>query len=163
MQETLRHKEAFEYYLSLGEKRSCTEVARQFAVSRTSVSKWNREFGWRDRLKVREAKIGAKVEAANDNTLASIKKKLLKSWTAAADRWVERFDGDQITPETYKDMEIVTKNLLLILGGATERVEIVTFASEIAELARKTITKPQDLEAFVRGVRTLASTGSSLN
>jgi len=163
MTETLRHKEAFEYYLGMGGKRSITQVARQFTVSRASVSTWSREFQWKQQVAKREAKIGARVEASTDNTLASIKEKLLKCWLAAAERWVEKFNENQITPESYKDLETATKNLLLILGAATERVEIVTFAADIAELARKTITKPQDLEAFVRGVHSLASTGSSLN
>lgn len=124
MQETLRHKEAFEYYLGLGVARSITQVARQFSVSRAAVSKWSRAFGWQERLKVREAKIGAKVEESTDNTIAEFKADLLTAWRAAQDRWVEKFNANQINPREYKDLETATRNILLLLGEATGREEL---------------------------------------
>lgn len=136
MQETLRHKEAFEYYLGLGVARSITQVARQFSVSRAAVSKWSRAFGWQERLKVREAKIGAKVEESTDTTIAEFKADLLKAWRAAQDRWVEKFNANQINPREYRDLETATKNILLLLGEPTERGEISVDAP-VEKLAEK--------------------------
>jgi hypothetical protein len=163
MTETLRHKEAFEYYLGLGEKRSCTQVARQFTVSRTSVSKWNREFGWSERIQKREAKIAEKVEKKNDTSIAAEKAALIKAWHGARDRWIEKFDSGSIQPKEYRDLETATKNILLLIGEATERIEIVTFAEQVAEAARETIHDPKDLEAFTNRVLELASTGAGAN
>ena len=56
MKETLRHQEAFDYYYSLGEKRSYPQVALKFTVSRTSVKKWSKAFGWLDRIVKRDKK-----------------------------------------------------------------------------------------------------------
>ena len=60
MKETLRHREALEYYYVLGDKRTLQKVADKFIVSRQSVSKWKREFNWRDRIKLRDINNGKK-------------------------------------------------------------------------------------------------------
>lgn len=120
MKETLRHKEAFEYYLGL-DKRSIPKVAQKYTVSEAAVKKWSVAFSWQRRLKEREAKIGAKVEASTDNTIAEFKARLLNEWRAAEARWAEKFDAEEIAPKDYKDLETATKNILLLLGEATER------------------------------------------
>lgn len=54
--ETLRHREAFDYYYSLGEKRSYPQVADKFTVSRTAVKVWSKSFGWRELIAKRDKK-----------------------------------------------------------------------------------------------------------
>jgi hypothetical protein len=54
MTEQQRHKEYFEYYYSLGKARSLAEVSRHFNVSAVSMSKFNREFNWDERVKQRD-------------------------------------------------------------------------------------------------------------
>ena len=51
--ESLRHSEAFEYYYSLGDKRTLKKVCIKFNVSAQSTSAWVRKFGWRQRIKER--------------------------------------------------------------------------------------------------------------
>jgi len=53
MKETLRHREAFEYYYVLGNDRSYPQVASKFTVSLTSVKKWAKEFNWQQRVQDR--------------------------------------------------------------------------------------------------------------
>jgi len=62
MKETLKHREIFEFYYSIGDKRSITEVARKFTVSRASVSKWSRVFNWQKRIEQRDIEIGKELE-----------------------------------------------------------------------------------------------------
>jgi len=73
MQETKRHGEAFEYYYSLGESRSYTEVARKFTVSRTSIHKWAKAFNWQFRITQRDLNINKKVEEKTDNAIVNTK------------------------------------------------------------------------------------------
>ena len=40
-EETLQHKEAFEFYYSLGIDRSITRVAQKFNVTRSAIAKWS--------------------------------------------------------------------------------------------------------------------------
>ena len=50
MKETLKHKEAFNYYYSLGDKRGLRAVAQKFNTSLTSLAKWSVDFGWQARV-----------------------------------------------------------------------------------------------------------------
>jgi len=51
------HRKAFEYYYALGEKRSYPATAKKFGVSVSSVKLWGRSFGWKKRLKERDAEV----------------------------------------------------------------------------------------------------------
>ena len=42
MKEKLKHKEAFEYYYSLGDKRTLKKVSLQYTCSVPGVKKWRR-------------------------------------------------------------------------------------------------------------------------
>ena len=48
--ETQKHRKAFEYYYSLGDKRNCTLVANYFSMSERSVHYWKVEFEWQKRI-----------------------------------------------------------------------------------------------------------------
>ena len=63
MEETGRHKDAFEYYYTLGEKRSYPQVALKFSVSHTSIRKWGSLFNWQEKIVIRDTEIARGVEA----------------------------------------------------------------------------------------------------
>lgn len=74
MVETTRHGDAFNYYLSLiGPKRSYTEVALKFKVSRTSVAKWAKAFSWVERVALRDIEINKQTENATSETIVNTK------------------------------------------------------------------------------------------
>lgn len=54
MIETLRHRDAFEFYYISGDKRSLTSVAHKFNISKQSVTKWNKNFNWQKRVEQRD-------------------------------------------------------------------------------------------------------------
>ena len=62
MVEKQKHREAYEYYYLLGDKRSYPQVAAKFTTSRTSVKKWSKAFNWQERIIIRDKEIGDKVE-----------------------------------------------------------------------------------------------------
>jgi len=62
MLENDRHREAYEYYYGLGDKRTLLEVADKLAVSRQAVSEWKKEFDWDSRIAKRDLKILQDVE-----------------------------------------------------------------------------------------------------
>ena len=51
------HRKAFELYYAQGEKRTYREVARQMGVSVSSVKAWAGAFGWRQRIRQRDATV----------------------------------------------------------------------------------------------------------
>lgn len=72
MKEQPRHKKAFEYYVGL-DKRSYLKVAEKFTVSETSIKKWAKAFGWRERIKGRDKKISTELAKRTDEVLLKTK------------------------------------------------------------------------------------------
>lgn len=73
MKETKRHGDAFDYYYSLGQTRSCQQVGIKFAVSRNSVQKWKKAFNWDERVIQRDLEINKKVEEKTNKAIVNTK------------------------------------------------------------------------------------------
>ena len=132
MQETLRHRDAFEFYYSLGDSRSLPQVAQRFTVSERSVKKWSRVFGWQDRVAERDAKNAEKLAKKTDTTIVAQKAKYLQVVRAAIANVVNSVmdaGGNLTLPKTktardFADVvERLTKLDLLLSGEATERTD----------------------------------------
>ena len=131
MQETLRHRDAFEFYYSLGDSRSLPQVAQRFTVSERSVKKWSRVFGWQDRVAERDAKNAEKLAKKTDTTIVAQKAKYLQVVRAAIVGLVEahtdRATGKLVFPcgkgGPAADYERLVKLDLLLSGEATERTD----------------------------------------
>lgn len=93
MIETLRHKEAFEYYYKLGDKRSLVQVKQKFSVSEVSVNKWNKLFGWQQRVKERDEQNALALAKKNDSKLIRDKVKDLKLVEVAKEVWQQQLTG----------------------------------------------------------------------
>ncbi len=61
VREQPHHEKAFEYYYSLGEKRSYEKVAREFSVSPSTVKLWGKSLRWKQRLKERDLQVAREV------------------------------------------------------------------------------------------------------
>jgi len=62
MKETLRHKEAFEYYYSLGgtaTDKNCGKVGAKIGVSCNTIWNWYKAFNWKERVEQRTSDITA--------------------------------------------------------------------------------------------------------
>lgn len=126
--ETLRHQQAFEYYYSLGEKRSTIAVARKYSISESAAGKWSGSFRWRDRVVERDEIIANAVsKAATDETIKHRKEILDTCQMVMADftkRAHPKYKGDnKITIMTGIDYERMAKLYLLMMGEVTDRVE----------------------------------------
>lgn len=73
MVETKRHGDAFDYYYSLGNERSCQRVGIKLAVSRNSVQKWKKAFNWDERVVQRDLEINKKVEEKTNSAIVNTK------------------------------------------------------------------------------------------
>ena len=130
MTETLQHREAFEYYYSLGEHRNLSSVAIHFKFSERSLAKWSKEFNWQERILQRDIEIGKKLEKKTNTTVLNEKAKyreLIKNAIAGM--------GD-IKVESVKDYETLVKLDLLLMGEATEESKItIALEGELKEWA----------------------------
>ena len=73
MEELEHHKKAFEFYYSLGEKRTYKAVSKHFGFSLQSVKLWGREFAWMRKLKEREGEVARAMAARNVDSEVSNK------------------------------------------------------------------------------------------
>lgn len=104
MEETLRHREAFEYYYGLGDGRSYPQVASRFTVSLTSVKKWAKSFQWQQRVRERDIKNAQKLEEQTNETILHTKSKYLNIIQSTLQRYEEALQSGDIKITSVKDL-----------------------------------------------------------
>jgi len=146
LKETLRHRMAFDYYYSLGNKRSYLLVSKKFTVSQTSIKKWASAHNWMERVRQRDIEIARKLEKkTNDlivNSKADYRKeirenlKLIKAILSSAVRKIKSEGKIRtellISVESAKNVadiiqayEKLVKLDLVLMGEADSRAEEV--------------------------------------
>lgn len=148
MKETLRHREAFEYYYSLGPTRSLPQVARQYSVSVAAVKKWSKAFNWQERVEQRDIENARRLEEKTNETIVAAKANYRKIIKAAIGRWVKRFQGGEIDVESVWDLERLVKLDLLLIGEPTDRSEHESRVTERYEydIVHKIVADPEARE-----------------
>ena len=131
MKETLRHQEAFEYYYTLGEKRSITTVSHKYNVSRPAVAKWSGAFNWQERIEQRDMENARRLEKKTNNTIVNEKAHYRKIIKASINTFVEKLKARKIEVDSIQDIERLIKLDLLLMGEATERDEIIQIVDDI--------------------------------
>ncbi len=73
MKETLQHKEAFEYYYSLGGERSYNAVSIKYKKCKATIANWAKAFNWQQRIEQRDMANAKKIEQKTDETIVNAK------------------------------------------------------------------------------------------
>ena len=120
MKEQLHHKEAFEYYYTLGDKRNIMQVAQEYNVSRAAVAKWSKAFSWQERIEQRDMDNARLLEKKTNNTIVNEKANYRKIIKAAMAKFVENLKNGKVDVETIQDAERLVKLDMLLMGEATE-------------------------------------------
>ena len=93
--ETLKHTKAFEYYYSLGDERTLTQVGKKFKVSGGTLGKWSAKFKWGDRVQARDKAIGVRLKYESDKDTTETRRNILKIIrTLVTNALVEDEDGN---------------------------------------------------------------------
>lgn len=139
MKETLRHREAFEYYYSLGAARNLLKVSQKVGVSLPSVKKWCKTFGWVKRVERRDKDNAAVLAKRTDKYVVGTKeiyrkeiRETLQVIRRALNLAITRIKDGSLQVDSAKDLaslataqkELVRLDLLL-LGEADQREEHV--------------------------------------
>lgn len=124
MKETLRHRQAFEYYYSLDENRGLRKVAQKFNVTLTAVANWSRAFNWQERLEQRDIENAKKLEAEVNKAIVSSKADYRALIKKVVKEFEERLKAGKIRISKPEDLSIMAKLDLLMMGEATEREEL---------------------------------------
>lgn len=72
-EETLLHKEAFEYYYALGADRNRTKTGQKFGVRKSTAGLWSKSSNWQELIKLRDIGIAKKLQQETDKTIINIK------------------------------------------------------------------------------------------
>lgn len=125
MKELQRHLDAFEIYFKHKQegrntKEAITLVSMELKFSETSLYKWKKEFDWDGREAIRSREIQRKIEEKTNNTIIENKIKYLSFYHKLLDDlrrdWNLKIDN-------VRDLEVVTKNALLLQDEPTEHVK----------------------------------------
>jgi len=85
--DTLETRRAFDFYYTLGEKRTLKQVAAEFGTSERTAENWSRWFDWQDRVEMRDIEIASRVEEKTNDIIVNIKagyrKQIEKNLTVA--------------------------------------------------------------------------------
>ena len=137
MQEKLKHKKAYDYYYSLGDKKTLTKVARKFNKSKQTITKWNKAFNWQKRVEQRDIELAKRIEKKTDDVIVNTKaqyrediKKALsinKALINTAIKHGKLIIEIENVDEFKKATDIISgliKTDLLLMGEADQKIEI---------------------------------------
>lgn len=141
MIETLRHREAFEYYYKLGANRTLIQVAAQFNVSVQTTTKWNKSFSWQEKVQKRDNKNAIAIAERNDKVIVRDKAKDLKLIEVAKAVYLQQLKGSidvecpkchykhiiaiaQLKPQ-FRDVDTLIRLSEFLSGGPDSRPEQV--------------------------------------
>ena len=78
VKEQSHQEKAFEYYYSMGEKRSYEKVSVQCGAALSTVKLWGRSFNWKERIRERDAQVAREMATRTLNDEVSRKERSLK-------------------------------------------------------------------------------------
>ncbi len=119
MKETARHREAFEWYYGLGEKRNIVVVAGKYGVSEMTLARWSKEFEWQKRILDRDKKIADAIEKKADTKEINRKLRMLRFIDDIYEGNESKIKGMDV--EGVSDLIALSKHEQLLSGEATER------------------------------------------
>ena len=121
--ETLKHKEAYEYYYSLGDERSLQKVADEFGVTLKAVAQWNMSFNWQERTVQRDTEIGKKLQEKTIDTILNEKANYRKIIKLAVGQIVESMRAGEMTYK-IQDLDKLIRLDMYLLGENDSSVKI---------------------------------------
>ena len=139
MKETLKHKEAFEYYYSLGDTRALPQVSQKFKVSLVTAKRWSAAFNWQERVEQRDIENAKKLEEKTDTAVVATKanyrkeiKSSLNVIKAAIGTAIENKKlRSDLSVEDVADLNRLTQAYerlvkldLLLMGEATDKHDV---------------------------------------
>lgn len=125
------HKEAFELYYAMGDKRSYVRVAQALGLHERTVTLWGSTFHWKDKVLVRDAfitdamerELGDRLKQTKVQVVSMIRLMLEDAMKMHKDGITVK--GARIRAFDVADIERLIKTYSLMTGGATERKDVI--------------------------------------
>tara|TARA_Y100000034_G_scaffold109053_1_gene139951 strand:- start:128 stop:661 length:534 start_codon:yes stop_codon:yes gene_type:complete len=162
--ETLRHKQAFEFYYGMGEKRTLRKTAKHMNVAVVTTKKWSKDFSWQNRIALRDDQNSKALAKKTDNLIIKDKENYIKIIKAMTGKAVQDFREGLLRVEDVGDLERLIRLHLLLAGESTEintvRVEVVeTIVNHIIITVEKYVDDPKAITAISSEIRDWGGNG----
>ena len=127
MNEKLRNKEAFEYFLSLGgeaTESNCRKVASKFQRTERTFWNWYKKFNWKEQVEQRTLEIAKKLEEKVDKTIVNSRANYRALIGKVVKEFEKKLKAGKIRIDKPEDLSIMAKLDLLMMGEATEKQDV---------------------------------------
>ena len=124
MKETLKHKQAFNFYYALNDTRALPQVSQEFSVSLVTAKRWSKEFNWQVRIEQRDVGNAKKLEAKVDKAIVNSKADYRTLINKVVKEFEKKLTAGKIRIDKPEDLSIMAKLDLLMMGEATEKQDL---------------------------------------
>lgn len=101
----IKYLEAFEYYYSLGAKRTLPKVAEHFGYSVSLVNSWSQKYKWKDKADERDLANMKIVEEEDNKAYVESMRKYRKITEASITQYVNNLKNKKVAINTTKDYD----------------------------------------------------------
>jgi len=125
--EKLKHKEAFELFLSLGggaSDKNVRKTSEKRQVSERTIWRWYKKYNWKERVEQRNMENGKKLEKKVDKAIVQSKANYRALISKVVKKFEEKLKDGKIRIEKPEDLNVMAKLDLLLMGEATEDIDI---------------------------------------
>ena len=138
MKEKIKHKEAFEFFLSIGgmaSDKNVRKVAENWQVSERTIWRWYKKYNWKERVEQRNIENGKKLEQKVDKVIVQSKANYRALISKVVKKFEEKLKGGKIRIERPEDLNIMAKLDLLLMGENPEdkNLEINVTINKVGE------------------------------
>lgn len=124
MNEKLTHKEAFEYYYSLGDTRSIEAVASEYKKSVKTIYKWSTSFKWKDRVKERDNVVGKHIADRNIEKVVEMQERFLNIIHLSLLNYEKNLATGQVNIVSPFEADKMMERAMKIMGEESSKTEI---------------------------------------
>lgn len=139
-------KEAFAYYVGLGEKRSYQATADHFGVSKCAVTKLAQREGWRFRLAAIESEARDRLDKKLADDIVEMRERHGKMLKVMSARVITALRDHPITDgmDAIRAADILMKNERAVAAEAVQRSESVVARVTREEIAQLVSVEPEE-------------------
>lgn len=141
MNEKLSHKEAFEYYYNLGDKRSIEAVANEYKKAVKTIYKWSTTFKWKERVKERDELIGQKMAESNIKRVVEARETFLNILELTVQNYAKNLAIGEVNIKSGFEIVKVMDKYMELLGEGKENKTEININTGVTEEDREAIKK----------------------
>jgi hypothetical protein len=128
MKERMKHREAFEFFYSLGGapiKNNALSVSKEFKVTERTFWNWYKKLDWKEKVQLRDIEVSKGVEQKTNSSLIENKAKYLSYVHRLFDDLKKKIDSGEFPVEikSVSDLDKAIKLGLILQDQATEKTE----------------------------------------